>query len=81
MVTVTINQYTGKIEEIYQENPDYKTGGDGSGGVCDCIGMCRGALERAGATNIHNMRGVNNAVRHVEMNLQPLTQPQEASMT
>ena len=70
---VSAEKYVGKVEEIYQEDPDYESGGDGSGHKCDCIGMCRGALERAGEKNVHNMRGTNNAVRHLDLNLQQLT--------
>lgn len=73
MAKVSVSAYVGKVEEIYQEQPAYQSGGDGSGGVCDCIGMGRGALKRAGATGVHNMRGTNNFVRHVDANLQPLT--------
>lgn len=69
---ITAEKYVEKVEEIYNENPSYRTGGDGSDGTCDCIGMCRGASERAGATGIHNMRGTNNAVRHLDLNLQQL---------
>ena len=73
MAKVSVSAYVGKVEEIYQEQPAYQSGGDGSGGVCDCIGMGRGALERAGATGVHNMRGTNNFVRHVDANVQHLT--------
>ena len=63
MKKVSVEAYLEKIEEIYQEQPAYRTGGDGSGGTCDCIGMCRGALARAGATGVRNMRGTNTAAR------------------
>lgn len=63
MKKVSVAAYLEKIEEIYQESPEYQTGGDGSGGKCDCIGMGRGALKRAGATDIRNMRGTNSAAR------------------
>ena len=72
MGKVSVSAYVGKVEEIYREQPAYQSGGDGSGGVCDCIGMGRGALNRAGATGVHNMRGTNNFVRHVDANVQPL---------
>ena len=55
MGKVSVSAYVGKVEEIYREQPAYQSGGDGSGGVCDCIGMGRGALNRAGATGVHNM--------------------------
>ena len=64
MKKVSVAAYLDWIEEIYRENPEYQTGGDGSGGKCDCIGMCRGALERSGAEGVWNMRGTNNAARN-----------------
>ena len=70
---VSAEKFVGKVEEIYREDPDYESGGDGSGHKCDCIGMPRGALERAGEKNVHNMRGTNNAVRHLDLNLRQLT--------
>ena len=63
MKKVSVAAYLEKIEEIYQESPEYQTGRDGSDGKCDCIGMGRGALLRAGATNVRNMRGTNSAAR------------------
>lgn len=62
MAKISVQRYLDGVEEIYQEQPDYKTGGDGSGGVCDCIGMSRGAVERAGITTSH-YRGTNDAAR------------------
>lgn len=64
MTKVSLSKFLSKVEEIYQEKPAYATGGDGSNGKCDCIGLPRGALERAGATGVHNFRGTNNAARH-----------------
>ena len=69
---ITVDKYLEGIESIYVEQPDYREGGDGSDGTCDCIGMCRGALERAGQSNVTNMRGTNQAARKTIKNLQKI---------
>lgn len=63
MKKVSAAKYVEGVESIYVENPKYELGHDGSDGYCDCIGMCRGGLERAGATDVKNMRGTNQAAR------------------
>ena len=63
MKKVSVCKYIDGVESIYAEKPKYQEGHDGSDGLCDCIGMCRGGLKRAGATDITNMRGTNQAAR------------------
>lgn len=63
MKKVSVLEYVDGVESIYAEKPKYEKGHDGSDGLCDCIGMCRGGLKRAGATDITNMRGTNQAAR------------------
>lgn len=63
MKTISVAKYVEGVESIYVEQPAYELGHDGSDGSCDCIGMCRGGLERGGATNVTNMRGTNQAAR------------------
>ena len=72
MKTVTVDQFCKGVESICVEQPAYREGGDGSDGTCDCIGMSRGGLERAGATDITNMRGTNQAARKTIKNLQKI---------
>ena len=48
MKTISAEKYVEGVNSIYIEQPTYRTGGDGSDGTCDCIGMCRGALKRSG---------------------------------
>ena len=69
---ITVDKYLEGIESIFVEQPDYREGGDGSDGTCDCIGMGRGALERAGEHNVTNMRGTNQAARKTIKNLQKI---------
>ena len=74
---ISVEKYCECIESIYIEQPDYELGGDGSNGTCDCIGMCRGALERAGQDNVKNMRGTNQAARKTIRNLQPIKKAEQ----
>ena len=67
---VSAEKYVEGVNSIYSERPDYAEGHDGSDGKCDCIGMCRGGLERAGVTDVKNMRGTNQAARKTIQNLQ-----------
>ena len=70
MSTTSAAIYISKVNEIYNEQPSYQLGHDGSDGTCDCIGMCRGALVRAGVTGITNMRGTNAAARKTIKNFE-----------
>lgn len=69
MKKVSPEKYVEGVESIYTEKPNYQLGHDGSDGSCDCIGMCRGGLKRAGATEVKGLRGTNNAVRHTLQNV------------
>ena len=72
MKKITPEKYVEGINSIYIEQPTYRTGGDGSDGTCDCIGMVRGALKREGVESVSNMNGTNYAARHTLKTLQPL---------
>ena len=72
MSTIKVDKYIEGVESIYVEQPDYQEGHDGSDGLCDCIGICRGGLERGGAKGVTHMRGTNDAARNVIQNLQEL---------
>lgn len=37
-------EFVNRVLEIAETNPTYRTGGDGSDGTCDCIGLIMGAL-------------------------------------
>lgn len=37
-------EFVKRVQEIAATNPTYRTGGDGSDGTCDCIGLIIGAL-------------------------------------
>ena len=72
MSKICVEKYIDGILAIYEEKPGYKEGHDGSDGLCDCIGMCRGGLKRAGAGEVDGMRGTNYAARYTILDLAPL---------
>lgn len=63
MSKISPEKYVEGVNSIYIEQPEYQLGHNGSDGKCDCIGMCRGALEREGVTGVKNMGGTNQAAR------------------
>lgn len=71
MKTISAEKYVEGVNSIYTEQPSYQLGHDGSDGKCDCIGMCRGGSERAGAEPT-GMSGTNYAARHTIENLQQI---------
>lgn len=77
MKQITPEKYIEGVNSIYEEQPEYELGQDGSNGKCDCIGMCRGGLEREGVTDVTNMRGTNQAARKTIRNLQKIKNIQQ----
>ena len=67
-----IKKFLSMVAVIKSLNPAYKQPGDGSNGVCDCIGLIIGAIRRMGLkwTGIH---GSNYAARYQVVNLQKIT--------
>lgn len=65
-------KYIEGVYAIFNENPAYKIGHDGSDGYCDCIGMCKGAIRRGGETP-NGLQGTNYAARYTIQNLKRLT--------
>ena len=68
---ITVERYIDGINSIYVENPSYAIGHDGSDGKCDCIGMPKGAIRRAGG-DPSGLSGTNYAARFTIKNLQPI---------
>ena len=62
MSSVSVATFLAMVEQIRQEKPVYKLGRDGSDGFCDCIGLVRGALTRAGIKT-SGLSGTNQAAR------------------
>ena len=80
MKKITVKKYIEGVDSIYVEQPSYREGGDGSDGTCDCIGMSRGGSERAGATDIKNFRGTNQAARKTIEDLKPIRSVSELEL-
>ena len=72
MKTVTVEKFLEGVQSIYDEQPQYQLGHDGSDGKCDCIGMVRGALIRGGL-DPDGLGGTNYAARYTIKNLQKIT--------
>lgn len=69
-----LEKFLSKIAIIKALQPKYKSGGDGSKGTCDCIGLIIGAFRRAGIkwSGIH---GSNWFARKELTKLEPITGP------
>ena len=61
-------KYAGKVREIAGERPQYRLGGDGSDGTCDCVGLGIGALRRLGI-DYDGLHGSNWAARYEAVDL------------
>lgn len=66
-----VQEFLAKVQVIKNLNPAYKQPGDGSNGVCDCIGLIIGAIRRMGLkwTGIH---GSNYAARYQTVDLKAI---------
>lgn len=60
-------EFVKRVLEIAETNPTYRTGGDGSDGTCDCIGLIMGAL---GGT--FDMHSTNWFARYQTFGLEPI---------
>ena len=62
-MSINNSDFLAKVREIDAQHPIYRSGGDGSDGTCDCIGLVIGAIRRAGGkwTGTH---GSNYAARY-----------------
>ena len=76
---MTVQDFLAKVEEIRQERPTYRLGGDGSDGTCDCIGLIIGAIRRSGGkwTGTH---GSNYTARNELAYLLPIATADDLSV-
>ena len=65
-------EYVRRVLEIAEEKPDYRLGGDGSDGTCDCVGLGIGALRRMGI-EYDGLHGSNWAARYEAAELWEIT--------
>ena len=66
-----IRKFLEKVQVIKELNPAYKQPGDGSNGVCDCIGLIIGAIRRMGLKWL-GIHGSNYAARYQTVNLEEI---------
>lgn len=45
---ITVSEFLSKVKEISERGLTYRTGGSGSDGTCDCIGLIMGAMTELG---------------------------------
>ena len=71
---ISVKTFLDAIQQNVARIREYETGGDGSGGKCDCIGLINGAVRLAGGkwTGTH---GSNWAARNAMRTLEPLYSP------
>lgn len=69
---VKLSAFLATIEAMKRENPSYKSGGNGSGGVCDCVGMIMGAMQRNGHKK-YDMHSSNYFARYQMVDLADIT--------
>ncbi|MBQ8537189.1 MAG: SH3 domain-containing protein [Clostridia bacterium] len=60
---VKLKEFLEQVAAIAAQNPRYELGGDGAGGVCDCIGLIIGAIRQAGG-EWGGTHGSNYAARY-----------------
>ena len=61
-MSITLTAFLEQLETICATKPDYRIGGSGTDGTCDCIGLIIGAVRRAGG-GWNGIHGSNNAAR------------------
>lgn len=71
---ITVKTFLECVQENVVRIREYQSGGVGSGGVCDCIGLIIGALLLAGE-KWPGTHGSNYAARNVMRTLEPLYSP------
>lgn len=61
-MSITLTAFLEQLETICATKPNYRIGGSGTDGTCDCIGLIIGAVRRAGG-GWNGMHGSNYAAR------------------
>ena len=61
-MSITLTAFLEQLETICATKPDYRIGGSGTDGTCDCIGLIIGAVRRAGGS-WNGYHGSNYAAR------------------
>lgn len=61
-MSIKLAAFLEQLEAICATKPDYRSGGSGTDGTCDCIGLIIGAVRRAGG-GWNGIHGSNYAAR------------------
>lgn len=61
-MSITLTAFLEQLETICATKPNYRIGGSGTDGTCDCIGLIIGAVRRAGG-GWNGIHGSNYAAR------------------
>lgn len=61
-MSITLTAFLEQLETICATKPDYRIGGSGTDGTCDCVGLIIGAVRRAGG-GWNGIHGSNYAAR------------------
>ena len=69
---IPLSAFLAAIQQNARRITHYESGGDGSGGGCDCIGLIIGAVRLSGGT-WPGTHGSNYAARHVTDELHPVS--------
>lgn len=69
---IALADFLFRVAQIAGEQPKYQIGHDGSDGFCDCIGLIKGAIRRAGGTPT-GLTGTNYAARATIRGMAKLT--------
>lgn len=64
---MTNTEFVSRVQAIAASNPTYRTGGDGSDGTCDCIGLVMGAMGKK-----YPMHSTNYFARYETTDLLPI---------
>ncbi len=73
---ISTEAFVSALRSIADSRPVYRTGGDGSDGTCDCIGLIMGAMYRCGRS-AYDMHSSNYFARFQTENLHALEGVQE----
>ena len=68
-------EFVERVRQIADSNPTYRTGGDGSDGTCDCIGLVMGAVSKK-----YPMHSTNYFARYEMDGLFPLSDWRELTV-
>ena len=79
MKTIDVSAFLDQVDVISAMQPDYRHGGSGDDGTCDCIGLVIGAIRRGGGA-WPGMHGSNYAARNEMISLTEINEARDLSV-